>query len=93
MLSFPIRLMSSADGGVRLCFPDVPEAVVERATEDEAVEAAGEALEAALRKRLQDGRGIPAPSDICGAPTVSTTRFVFEPAEEDRVAPLSGGRF
>jgi antitoxin HicB len=58
-----------------LIFPDVPEAVAAAATEDEAFDQALPALEAALATYVVQGRPIPAPSDICGAPTVRTEKF------------------
>lgn len=75
MLAFPIRIVPCGDGGVTACFPDVPEAQSRGADEDEAVGGALAALEKALAGYVADGRPIPAPSDICGAPTVETTRF------------------
>lgn len=69
-------------------FPDVPEAVAEGKTEDDAIIQAKFVLELALGHRLHGHRPIPVPSDICGAPTVSTNKFMLQPAD----TPLSGGR-
>ena len=75
MLAYPIRIVPDDHGGVFACFPDVPEAESPGADEDEAVGGALAALERALAAYVADGRPIPAPSDICGAPTVETARF------------------
>jgi predicted RNase H-like HicB family nuclease len=75
MIAYPIRIVPGDDGGVIAAFPDIPEAESRGADEDEAVGGALAALEKALAVYVADGRPIPAPSDICGAPTVKTARF------------------
>ena len=75
MLSYPVRFIPTEDGMVLLRFPDVPEAAALGATEDEALAAARPILESVLSSYCVDGRPIPAPSDICGAPRVATDRF------------------
>ena len=75
MLAYPIRIVPDDDDGVIACFPDVPEAESRGADEDLAMAGALAALEKALAGYVADGRPIPAPSDICGAPTVETARF------------------
>lgn len=75
MLSYPVRLIPEAERAVMLTFPDLPEAVVTGASEAEVFEQAQAELEKALAGLVADGRPIPTPSDICGAPTVSTDKF------------------
>ena len=75
MLVYPIRIVPGDRGSVVAMFPDIPEAVSEGADEDQAVDGALPALEKALAGYVADGRPIPSPSDICGAPTVETARF------------------
>ena len=75
MLAFPIRIVPDDPDGVIACFPDVPEAESKGSDEAEAVAGALDALEKALAAYVADGRAIPRPSDICGAPTVETARF------------------
>jgi antitoxin HicB len=75
MLAYPIRIVPGDPDGVIACFPDVPEAESRGADEEEAVGGALAALDKALASYVADGRPIPAPSDICGAPTVETARF------------------
>ena len=73
-LSYPVRFIP-ADEGVQIIFPDLPGVVTEGADEEEALQLALPALEQALGGYVVDGRAIPSPSEICGAPTVTTARF------------------
>lgn len=75
MRTYPVRVVPEGKGSVMLLFPDVPEAVVVGASEDEAFDRAVPVLEAALTGYVDEGRPLPAASDICGAPTVSSARF------------------
>lgn len=75
MLTYPVRLTPEEDGGVTLTFPDIPEASVSGASEEEVFAHALAELEKALAEHVVDGRAIPAPSDICGAPTVTTEKY------------------
>ena len=93
MLSYPVRLIPTEAGTVRVLFPDVPEAVAEGQDEARAMELAQPVLEEALRRCFQEHRAIPRPSDICGAPTVTTEMFIIQQTEADWPSPLSGGRY
>lgn len=73
---YPMRLIPAEGAGVLVRFPDVPEAVAVGRTEDEAIDKARPVLAAVLQSYAAEGRPIPEPSDICGAPTVE----VDEPA-------------
>lgn len=96
MLSFPARLSESPEGTIRVTFFDVPEAVAEAATEQEALFQAKFALEHSLGNYVLHDRDIPVPSDIPEAPTVSTDKFSIgrRPAA-DAEAPTApgGGRY
>ena len=83
MLSYPVRLVPTRDKGVRAVFPDVPQAVAEGRDEEDALFRAKFVLEMCLGHMLAHGERPPAPSDICGAPTVTTDKFsrVREPAD------------
>lgn len=81
MLSYPVRIVPEGEGSVRLTFPDLPEAVVFGTDEDDAFAQATPVLETVLDSYLLAGRAIPAPSDICGAPVVTTMRFNILDAE------------
>lgn len=58
-----------------LTFPDVPEAAAVGISEDDAFEKALPVLESVLAAYVVEGRPIPTPSDICGAPMLATERF------------------
>ncbi|HEY0112155.1 MAG TPA: hypothetical protein VGB59_03275 [Allosphingosinicella sp.] len=82
MLSYPVRLVPTRDRRVRAVFPDVPQAMVEGADEEDALYRAKFVLEMCLGHMLARGERPPTPSDICGAPMVVTDKFtqVREPA-------------
>lgn len=90
MLSYPVRLIPTADKRVQAVVLDVPEATSEGATEDEAMENIKYSLELALAHRLHDSKPIPVPSDVCGAPVITTEKFLLQPP--DNIA-ISGGRY
>lgn len=75
MLNYPARLEPREDGAVRLTLPDVPEVAIDAASEEEAMRSAPAMLETILASYVLDGRPIPRPSDICGAPMVGTDRY------------------
>lgn len=75
MLSYPVRLVPTSRGRVRAVFPDVPQAVAEGEGEEDALYRAKFVLEMCLGHMLSHGERPPAPSDICGAPTVTTDKF------------------
>ena len=77
MPSYPARLIPGSEGRVMLVLPDVPELVVVAASEDEAFGKAQPLLDTILRGYEQEGKPFPAPSDICGAPTVESSRPVL----------------
>jgi antitoxin HicB len=80
VLSYPVRLVPTREGKVRVTFPDLPQAVCEGADEDDAMFRAKFVLEMALGHLLDHGHRPPPPSDICGAPTVCTEKFVASAA-------------
>lgn len=75
MLAYPVRLVPTPQGTVRAVFPDVPQAVAEGRDEEDALSRAKLALETCLAHQLDQGEALPRPSDICGAPTISTEKF------------------
>ena len=80
MLTYPVHLAPGRAGGVRVTFPDLPQAVCEGADEADALFRARFVLEMALAHLLDHGQRPPEPSRIDGAPTVSTAKFGL-PAE------------
>ena len=58
-MDFVCELKTNGTDGFLVVFPDVPEALTEGATRDEAIENAADALEVALLGRMKDGDDIP----------------------------------
>jgi hypothetical protein len=75
VLSYPVRLVPTPAGRVKAVFPDVPQAVVEGADEEDALFRARFVLEMCLAHMRVRGDAPPPPSDICGAPHVQTDKF------------------
>ena len=62
-MKFPVTLTpDEASGGFVVTFPDIPEAITQGETKEEALAMAHEALEAALEFYFEDKRAVPAPS-------------------------------
>lgn len=83
MLSYPARLIPGSDHSVMLILPDMPELVVVAGTEDEAFERAEPLLDLILDGYEDEGRPLPWPSDICGAPAVTSRRYDAIPISAD----------
>jgi antitoxin HicB len=62
MYKYPVRLRKDDNGAVLVTFPDVPEAITFGEDEDDALQRASEALEAALSIYIDKRLDIPAPS-------------------------------
>ena len=75
MLSYPARIIPEEDGTVRLTLPDLPEVSLVAVGEQDAFDRAPAALESALAGYVLEHRPFPSPSDIGGAPLVSTDCF------------------
>lgn len=80
MISYPVRLVPTAERNVRVVFPDLPQATTEGRDEEDALYRAKFVLEMCLGHMAVHGEKPPLPSDICGAPTVSTEKFSAPPA-------------
>jgi antitoxin HicB len=61
MLTYSLKLASNYDGMVRASFPDVPEAIALGRDDEEAIEEAARALNAALERYVAEGRDFPLP--------------------------------
>jgi antitoxin HicB len=62
-MEFPVILTSDEDdGGFVVTFPDIPEAITQGETREEALKMAQEALETALEFYFEDKRAVPVPS-------------------------------
>jgi antitoxin HicB len=63
MLAYPVKLTADKEsGGFVVTFPDIPEAITQGETAEEALKMAQDALETALDFYFDDRRAVPAPS-------------------------------
>jgi antitoxin HicB len=74
MLTYSLKLAPNYDGMVLATFPDVPEAFALGRDDEEAVEQARCALEAALERYVAEGRALPVPRSRSSL-QVTTERF------------------
>lgn len=70
-LAWPVDLEPQPDGTVLVSFPDIPEALTEGDTEEEALAEAQDCLAAALEGYVKCRRPLPRPSPACGRPLVT----------------------
>ena len=64
-MRFPVILNTDTDdGGFVVTFPDIPEAITQGETKEEALKMAHEALETALEFYFEDKRSVPIPSKV-----------------------------
>ena len=75
-LAYPVSLDRQDDGPVLASFPDIPEALTEGATEEEALAEAEDCLIAALGGYIRERRKIPRPSPARGRPLVALPALV-----------------
>lgn len=64
------------EGGFTVTFPDIPEAVTEGDTRDEALFNAAEVLTLCLEQRLEDGESFPEPAKVKGGVWVEPSAAV-----------------
>ena len=74
--AYPFVMESQAEGGFTVTFPDVPEAITEGDTAEEARERAEDALVTALSFYTDDARPLPAPSAARGRPVAMVPPLV-----------------
>jgi antitoxin HicB len=61
-MKFPVTLTPDDSGGFVVTFPDIPEAITQGETKEEALQMAQVALETALEFYFEDKRMVPTPS-------------------------------
>lgn len=64
-MRYPVKLEPDSSGFV-VSFPDIPEALTQGDTREEALEMARDALVTAFEFYFEDGERVPAPGDITG---------------------------
>jgi antitoxin HicB len=70
MMQYSCKLEPNGAGGFVATFPDVPEALTEGATREEALANAADALEVALLGRMKDGDDVPRAAKTRGGTTI-----------------------
>lgn len=65
-IEYPAKIQQDGDGTFFVSFPDIPEALTEGATMEEALFNASEVLTLSMEFRLDEEENIPDPSDIAG---------------------------
>lgn len=65
-MRYPVNLSKAEEGGFFVEFPDIPEALTQGTTKDEALENARDALVTAFEFYFEDGDKIPEPSVLTG---------------------------
>jgi len=70
MFEYPVDLTPAEEGGFVVTFPDVPEAITQGETREEALLAAKDALETALSMYVDERRDLPRPGPVKGRPVV-----------------------
>lgn len=65
-IEYPAKIQKEEDGTFFVSFPDIPEALTQGATMEEALFNASEVLTLSMEYRLDEEQKIPDPSDIAG---------------------------
>lgn len=86
-LLYPASFEPQPEGGFTVLFRDIPEAITEGATLDEALLHAQEVLSLCLRGRIEDGQPIPLPSIVKDKPAKTATKGARIHKNVHRVAP------
>jgi hypothetical protein len=74
MLSYPVRLVPTREGRVTALFPDLPQVKAEGEDEEQALFLAGFFLDMWVGHLARGRRRPPPPSEIFGAPMVTTRK-------------------
>jgi antitoxin HicB len=74
--AYPYELVPQSEGGFTVLFPDVPEAITQGATEEEAAAMAEDALVTALSFYTENGEKLPPASPAQGRPVAHAPALV-----------------
>jgi antitoxin HicB len=72
---YPATIASDGAGGFLVRFPDLPEALTDGATIEEALEEAADCLAVAISARVDDGEPVPEPSRLGSGQYLITPRL------------------
>ena len=99
LFAYPTRLMKGKDGRYLARFPDIPEALTDGATREEALQEAADALSEALMARIADKEDISKPSSpkrgqvlVSADPTVALKVALYIAAREQRLSTAALAR-
>ncbi len=97
-LAYPVDLLPQADGSFLVSFPDIPEALTDGTTTDEALSEAVDCLIAALGGYINDRRNIPEPSQpkkgqqtVIVPPLVSGKLALYQTMHEAQITRVALG--
>ena len=98
-LTYPIDLIPQEDGSFLVSFPDIPEALTDGMTKDEALSEAEDCLIAALGGYITDRRNIPKPSlpkkgqqTVIVPPLVSAKLALYQAIREAQITRVALGK-
>lgn len=99
LFAYPTRLMKGKDGRYLARFPDIPEALTDGATREEALQEAADALSEALMARIADKEDISKPSSpkrgqvlVSADPTVALKVALYIATREQRLSTAALAR-
>jgi antitoxin HicB len=73
-MRYPVHLKKAKEGGYVVTFFDIPEAITQGETVEDALHRAQDALESAMEFYFEDRRPVPAPSKVNPGSTSSNYR-------------------
>lgn len=98
MLIYPARVTPDGDGYL-VQFPDIPEALTQGGTREEALDMAADALRTAMDFYFEDGRRVPMPSRVKRGqvgvelpPSIAAKVLLLNTMLEQRVSPAELAR-
>ena len=98
-LAYPIEILPQDDGSYLVSFPDIPEALTDGMTKDEALAEAVDCLIAALGGYINDRRDLPEPSlpkkgqrTVVVPPLVSAKLALYQAIREAQITRVALGK-
>ena len=98
-LAYPINILPQDDGSFLVSFPDIPEAITDGMTKEEALAEAVDCLIAALGGYINDRRDVPEPSStkkgqqsVAVPPLVSAKLALYQAIREAQITRVASGK-